>query len=90
MTSTLDSGASVGVGGAASDSDGDLRCLCRYEAEFDLGGAGLLVIGDRGASELYEEARLTTGLADLDDTGDCADGGVYGMTLVNIERWVWW
>lgn len=39
--SISESGASIGVGGAAgsdTDSDGDRLCLCRYDAEFDLGG----------------------------------------------------
>jgi hypothetical protein len=26
-----------------------------------------------------EELRLTTGLMDLDDAGDCWEGGVYGI-----------
>jgi hypothetical protein len=77
--SILLSGASVGVGGAAGSatvSDGDRLCLCRYDAEFDRGGCGLPVTGDRGTSSLYEDVRLMAGVLVFDDAGDCADGGV--------------
>lgn len=77
--SILASGASVGVGGAAAsdtDKDGDRLCLCRYDAEFDRGGVGLLVTGDRGISSLYEDVRLTAGVLAFDDAGDCCEGGV--------------
>lgn len=82
---TAGAGASVGVGGAAASDvpmvrEGDRLCLCRYEAEFDLGGWGLPVTGDRGGSSLYEELRLIAGLVVLDDAGDCCDGGVYGIS----------
>jgi len=72
-------GASVGVGGPAAsvtDSEGDRLCLWRYDDEFDLGGWGLLVAGDRGPSSLYEDVRLMAGVLFLDDAGECADGGV--------------
>lgn len=68
------------MGGAASDTvvtEGDRRCLRRYEEEdIDRGGAGRPTTGDRGPSSLYDELRLRTGLAVLDDAGDCCDGGV--------------
>ena len=67
----------MGVGGAASDfwSDGDRLCLDMYDCEDDLGGCGRPVSGDRGSS-LYDDDLLNAGLADLDDAGDCAAGGV--------------
>ena len=47
--------------------------------EFDRGGDGLPMAGDRGPSSLYDELRLRAGLLTFDVAGDC-DGGVYGIS----------
>jgi len=77
---SVESGPSVGVGGASDVIEGDRRCLLMYEAEeCDRGSRGLPVMGDRGGSSLYEEVRLTVGVLFLDEAGDCCVGGVYGI-----------
>lgn len=82
---SIDASASVGVGGAPSDFaiEGDLLCLWRYEEEFDRGGVGRPISGDRsGPSSQYDDDRLMEGLVGFDEAGDCADGGVYGISPV--------
>lgn len=85
------SGASVGVGGAPSDfvTEGERRCLCRYDDEdSDLGGCDLPVFGERMPSSPCEDLRLTEGVLDFDDAGDCCDGGVYGMSFAQAGKMV--
>ena len=74
------SATSSGVGGAQSETfviEGDRRCFRRYEDDdSDRGGAWRPMPGDRGPSSLYEELRLSVGLLDFEDAGDCWAGGV--------------
>jgi hypothetical protein len=69
---------SVGVGGPSTlVIEGDRLCRLMYEAEeCERGSCGRPVTGDRGISSLMDELRLTAGLADLDEAGDCCAGGV--------------
>lgn len=74
---TASLGLSVGVGGSAFVIDGDLLCLCIYEAaECERGSCGRPVTGERGPSSLIEDDRLMFGLADLEEAGECCEGGV--------------
>jgi hypothetical protein len=67
----------VGVGGPSLVMEGDRLWRLMYEAEeCERGSCGRPVTGDRGSSSLIEELRLTAGLADLDEAGDCSAGGV--------------
>ena len=43
--------------------------------ECERGSCGRPVTGDRGSSSLIDELRLMTGLADLDEAGDCCWAG---------------
>jgi hypothetical protein len=69
---------SVGVGGPSIFvMEGDRLCRLIYDAdECERGSCGRPVTGERGSSSLIEELRLTAGLADLDEAGDCCAGGV--------------
>jgi hypothetical protein len=41
--------------------------------------------GDRGPSpSWYDELRLNAGLFDLEDAGDCCEGGVYGISPTRV------
>ena len=81
-TCTSESGASVGVGGASDlAKEGERRWRLIYDAELcERGSCGRPVTGDRGPSSLYDDVRLMAGLADLEEAGDCCEGGVYGIT----------
>ena len=61
--------------------EGDRLWRFMYEAEeCERGSCGRPVTGDLGTSDSHmEELRLTAGLMDLDDAGDCWEGGVYGI-----------
>ena len=48
----------------------------------DRGGVGRLIAGDRGPSSQYDDDRLMVGLVGCDEAGDCAEGGVYGISPV--------
>jgi len=67
---------SVGVG--RFEIEGDRLWRFMYEAEEWLrGSCGRPVTGDRGTSlSQMDELRLTAGLIDLEDAGDCWEGGV--------------
>jgi hypothetical protein len=67
---------SVGVGMFGTEGDRLWRFM--YEAEEWLrGSCGRPVTGDRGTSlSQMDELRLTAGLIDLEDAGDCWEGGV--------------
>ena len=70
-------GVSDGVGGSFDLIDGDRRCLCMYDAEFDRGGVGRPTAGDRGPFSMpNEELLLRAGLLTFDVAGDCCAGGV--------------
>lgn len=64
---------SIGVGGPSDlVIEGERLCRLIYEAEeWDRGSCGRPVMGDRGTSSLMDELRLTTGLTDFDEAGDC-------------------
>jgi hypothetical protein len=57
--------------------EGERLCRLIYDAdECERGSCGRPVTGERGSSSLIDELRLTAGLADLDEAGDCCAGGV--------------
>jgi hypothetical protein len=68
---------SVGVGGpSALGIEGDRLCRFIYDAdECERGSCGRPVTGERGSSSLIDELRLMTGLADLEEAGDCCWAG---------------
>lgn len=70
---TVEETVSVGVGGPSDLLiEGERLCRLIYEAEeWERGSCGRPVMGDRGTSSLMDELRLTTGLVDFDEAGDC-------------------
>jgi len=84
----VEGAVSVGVGGFVMEGDRLWRFM--YDAEeCERGSCGRPVTGDRGTSVSHmEELRLTTGLTDFDDAGDCCEGGVYGI-FSGVWRVVW-